>query len=231
MKSVLSPLRPPDHIVVADNDSKDGTYEHMCKLLNVELIDHEGERGYPPKFEGKFHGVPITIFRKRLSSRAHSLNACLRMTPSDTSIVGFLNAEDWYAPDKILRSLRTFQKDMAIGVVVSDCDEYHDDGRVVRVFRRAFRQDTMLLIYPYDENFFIRTSVFNKLQAGFNESLEQREDYDMLLRASEIGLIYHIPEALHNRKVVDTPDAQVVEQAIRQQTIKRREQFVEKAQG
>jgi len=228
LESASKNLRPPDIIVIGDNDSTDKTYSSLCKLLGAEMIEQDGRHGWPPKFDGKFNNVPVTIFRKQKSNMAHSLNACLSLTPKDVSAIGFLSAQDWYAPDKIVRSIRILQMHPAIAVAVSDCDIHHADGRVVRSFKRAFHQHVLLESYPYDRNFFIRTTVFSKLKGGFNQQLDDREDYDLLLRASEIGLIYHTPEPLHHCVEVKIKESETIcEQQIREVTIQRRSKVVQ----
>ena len=66
----------------------------------------------------------------------------------------------------------------------------------------------------YDRNFLIRPQVFNKLKRGFSEQMSTRDDYEFLLRLSEIGLIYHVPAPLHNNTItVDNSDDEVAREA------------------
>jgi hypothetical protein len=112
--------------------------------------------------------------------------------------------------------------------VTSDCDNHYEDGHVERVFRPSFDSHMMLLDYHYDRNFLVRSSIFPKLGGGFNESLQLMDDYEFLLRVSEIGLIYHIPSPLHHNRVAQITEEEKnnIEQAkntVRQLTTQRRQ--------
>lgn len=127
----------------------------------------------------------------------------MQMKWQDITLFGFLDPTSWYAFDKIAQAIKVFQQYPAVACVVSDCDLYHPDGRVERVFRCSFDMQRLLTDYQYDRNFLVRTQIFPKLKCGFNEQMPIRDDYDLLLKISEIGLIYHIPAPLHNNIIVE----------------------------
>jgi len=204
LNSVTRGTRPADMVVVGDNDSTDGSYNVLCNLLGAESIEIDGKTGLPPQFDGKLNGVPIKIFRKRLSTIGNSANVALQMKWQGVTIFGFLDGNSWYAFDKIAQAIGVFNQHPAVACVVSDCDNHHPDGRVERVFRNSFDMQRLLTNYEYDRNFLIRAQVFPKLKSGFNEQMQIMDDYDFLLRVSEIGLIYHIPAPLHNNTIKET---------------------------
>jgi len=201
LRSVCTGIRPANQVVVADNDSGDGTYDLLCRLLKADPVELDGKTGLPPKFTGTIDNIPITIFRKQKSTVAHSLNIGLQMSNRDTTIFGFCDPTSWYAPDKIAQAVCIFQQHSVVACVVSDCDHYFSDGRVERQFKPSFDIRKLFISFPYDKNFIVRAQVFNKLRAGFTEQLQLREEYDLLLRITEIGLIYHIPAPLHNNTI------------------------------
>lgn len=202
LQSVTKGIRPADKIIVGDNDSTDGTYELLCNLLGAKQVTIDGKTGWPPEFEGKFNETPVKIFKKRLSTIGHSINIALQMHWQKVTIFGFLDPTSWYAFDKIAQAIGVFQQHPAVACVVSDCDNHHPDGRVERVFRNSFDMQRLLANYEYDRNFLIRSQIFPKLKTGFNEQMSIMDDYDFLLRVSEVGLIYHIPAPLHNNIVL-----------------------------
>jgi GT2 family glycosyltransferase len=207
LDSVTKGVRPANQVIVGDNDSTDGTYDLMCKILGAKQITLDGKKGLPPEFEGTLNGVPVRIFRKRISSAGHTLNIAMQSKWQGVTIFGFMDPVSWYSPDKIAQSIRAFQSNPSIACVVSDCDNYHSDGRVERVFRNSFDMQRLLAGYPYDGNFLVRSQVFISLKSGFNEQMAAREEYDLMLRISEIGLIYHIPAPLHNNTITPVDDA------------------------
>ncbi len=229
LNSVTRCIRPANQLIIGDNDSTDGTYDVLCDLLGAKPIEVDGKSGLPPKFEGKFESVPVTIFRKKLSTIAHTLNIAVQMKWEGVTIFGFIDPESWYAGDKISQAISAFQDHPAIACVISDCDNHHADGKVERVFRNSFDTQRLLANYEYDRNFLVRAQVFPKLKSGFNEQMQIREDYELMLRISEIGLIYHIPAPLHHNIVqdMDEPTKQSIaqyEQVARQLTAQRRGQ-------
>jgi glycosyltransferase involved in cell wall biosynthesis len=229
IESVTKGIRPANQVIVGDNDSKDGTYDLLCQMLGAEPVTIENKTGLPPQFDGEWNGVPVKIFRKQLSTIGHTLNVAIQLKWQGVTIFGFLDPTSWYAPDKIAQSIRVFNSHPSIACVVSDCDNHHQDGRVERVFRCSFDMQRLLARYTYDRNFLTRIQIFPKLKSGFNEQMPVRDDYDFLLRVSEIGLIYHIPAPLHNN-IIQNQDEDL-QQAVaqceamaRQMAIQRRNQ-------
>ena len=201
LESVTKGIRPANKVIIGDNDSKDETYDILCDLLGAEEVVIDEQKGLPPDFQGKLNGVPVRIFRKHLTTIGHTMNLAMQMDWKDITLFGFLNPASWYAADKIAQSIRVFQSVPGVACVVSDFDNYHPDGRVERVFRHSFDMHRLLLEYPYDRNFLVRSTVFPKIKSGFNEQVPNGYDYDLMLRISEVGLIYHIPAPLHNNLV------------------------------
>jgi len=209
--SISKGMRKPDQIVIGDNDSKDKTYDKLCEILGAEKIEVDKRKGWPPKYETEIEGIPITIFRKKYTNHGHSLNMAMSMASPDTTVFGFLNPNDWYGIDKIFRSVDIFERHSQVVCVVSDCDNHYVDGRFVRKFSNSPNMKILLNSYPYDENFLLRRDVFPKLKSGFNEELEQRQDYDLLLRAAKVGLVYHIAEALHHHTILEEDQEKIKE--------------------
>ncbi len=233
LESVTKGIRPADKVTIADNDSSDGTYELLCNLLGAKQVTIEDKTGWPPEFDGKLNDTPVKIFKKRLTTIGHSLNVAMQMSWKGVSIFGFMNPESYYSFDKISQAIDIFRRQPSVACVVSDYDNHYPDSRVERVFLPSFDIQRLLVNFPYDSNFLVRSQVFPKLNRGFDEQLQAREDYELLLRISEIGLIYHIPAPLHHNIIkeideialvgLNVPDAiQQCENQARQMAIQRR---------
>lgn len=220
--SLLNNTRRPDIIVIGDNNSDDKTYAILCKLLDAEMVEKNGTMGWPSKFESQLNGVKVIIFRSQTEHSAKILNHCFRMLPNDTNIIGFLCCDDWYEPDKIVQSLSIFGQNKSIACVVSDYNQYITSDMCVRRFNKSFSYDRLLKVCMYDKNFLVRVESMRILRRGFDESLPAREEYELLLRISDVGLIYHIPQALHNCSHKIEPLLLQHENHIREMTIKRR---------
>lgn len=227
LNSVTKGIRPANQVIVADNDSTDGTYDVLCNLLDAKPITVDEKTGLPPQFDGKLNDVPVKIFRKKSSTIGHSANIALQMDWKGKTIFGFMDPTSWYAPDKITQAIGVFNDNPSVACVVSDYDFHYPDGRVERVFLSSFDMQRLLADFPYDRNFLVRSQAFPKLKSGFNEQMPIRDDYEFLLRLSEMGLIYHIPAPLHNNvpNIIDITAQLTVaesEKMARQLTIQRR---------
>jgi hypothetical protein len=227
IESVTKGTRPANQVIIGDNDSSDGTYDILCNLLGAEHVTIDGKTGMPPHFDGKINDTAIKIFRNRSTATGDMLNISMQMKWQGVTIFGFMEPTSWYAPDKIAKAIRAFNAHASIACVVSDCDDHHEDGRVERIFRSSFDAQRLLSSFPYDRNFLVRTQVFPKLKCGFDNKMPIRDDYDFMLRTSEIGLIYHIPEPLHNNTVHEKDEqtkrsVEQCENAARQAAINRR---------
>lgn len=229
LNSVTKGIRPANQVIVGDNDSTDGTYDVLCNLLGAEPITIEDKTGLPPQFDGKLYDIPVKIFRKKLSTIGDTLNMAMQSQWQGVTIFGFMDPVSWYAPDKIIRAIQIFNSQPSVSCVVSDCDNHHADGKVERVFRQSFDTQRILAGFPYDRNFLVRSQLFPKLKSGFDSKMPIRDEYDFILRASEIGLVYHIPAPLHHNivKEIDETEQQSIiqyENVARQMALQRRGQ-------
>jgi len=206
--SVISGNRPANKVIIGDNDSTDGTYDKLCELLGAESVTIDGQTGLPPKFDGTLHGVPVTIFRQRKNTIANTMNVAMRMNNRPTNIFGFLDPTSWYEENKIQRSLDIFNKHSYVACVVNDYIQHGRNGLKTRLFLSSFDAQRLLSEFTYDLNFMIRIEALIKLRSAFNDNIQKSEAYDLLLRISNVGLIYHIPEPLHNNLVVDLDDSE-----------------------
>lgn len=215
INSVSKGIRPADQIVVANNDGTDGTYEYLCEMLGAKPIEIDGRTGMPPSFDGQLNDAKIKIFRKRKSTKGHTINAAIKMLWHETTIFGFMDPRSFYAADKIAQGIRVFSSNPSVACIVSDYDEMLDGNISMRRFRPSFDAHVLLSYNPYDINFLVRPQVFTNLKRAFNEQLLCGEDYELLIRISEKGLIYHIPAPLHtNTWVEDTEDKKRIDQYV-----------------
>lgn len=193
--SLLVNTRPPDTIIIGDNDSKDQTYELLCKKLNIEMIKVKGQFGWPPKFETKINDTKIIIFRSRKNNVPVILNAAIGMLTKDHDIIGFIDSKDIWLENKIIESINIFNRDPSVACIVSDA-LYKYDKLIRRTYHESFKFNNFL----YDNNIMLRSTIFGILKCAFNNNLEQMFFYDLLNKIWKVGLIYHIPKALHCHK-------------------------------
>jgi len=201
IESASNNSRPPDQITICDNDSKDGTYDKLCQLLGAQKVTIDDKTGWPPQFDGVFNNIPTRILRKRHSTTGHTLNIAMQSKWQGVTIFAFLEPDGWYEPEKIQKCVNIFSDNSSVACVVNDSIEHHENGSRLRVFKNSFDMHKIMSDFEYDGSFMVRTQVFPKIKSGFNEQLPVMHEYELLIKISSIGLIYHIPEALHHTTI------------------------------
>ncbi|KKK90213.1 hypothetical protein LCGC14_2725350, partial [marine sediment metagenome] len=166
INSLLNNTRKPDIVVIGDNNSNDHTYKILCELLGAEMIEENGNTGWPAKFEGQLNDVKIIIFRSQAQHSAKILNHCFKMLPMNTTFIGFLCDNDWYEPNKIARSLSIFEQYKFVACVVTDHNQCVGGTKYVRRFNKSFSYDRLLRECIYDKNFLIRVESMQILKRG-----------------------------------------------------------------
>lgn len=208
LDSVAGNHRLPDSIVIADNDSKDGTYGFLCnKLGTIPIKLDNGKSTWPPKHETTYKGIPLVILRKKRGTIGQTINMCLNIFGTKTNLFGFLNPSDWYEPNMIERVLRTIDQHRYCSCIVTNCIDHFSDGRIEYNIKKSYDITRMSMKHEYNENMFIPSDSFKRMKVGFNEQLDIMYDYDLMFKLSKIGLIYHIAEFLHHCDIKDQPKA------------------------
>ncbi len=199
LDSIVANSKKPSLIVIGDDDSKDDTYSILCKNLGtIPNGENEGGPIWPPKHETVYRGVPTVIFRKEKGSIGQIFNICIRMTANDTDIYGFLNPMDWYDPETIQKIESVFLQHTYCSCVVANCIDHFIDGSTVYNIKRSYDIARITTEYEYSENLFIPKVSFAKINQGFNEGLDTMYDYEIILKLSKIGMIYHIADFLYH---------------------------------
>jgi len=186
-----------DHILVCDNESKDNTYEFLAEKFNIPKISTEEGSGLNPNFTTMYNNLRITFIRKKYSNISNSLNILINMVLKDYDIIGFLDPKCWYEKNKIKLCKDIFDN-KEVMCVINDFFTHKNDGRKSTINRKSIDNKSLYQNYIPDINFFVRKEAFFVLRNGFNEIFKKYIDYDMMIRLSKIGLIYHIQEPLHN---------------------------------
>jgi glycosyltransferase involved in cell wall biosynthesis len=145
--------------------------------------------------DGGSHDETLAILRERTrrggfrfvsepdAGQADAVNKGVRMTIAP--IVGWLNADDRYAPGAVAAVVAAFG-DESCEVVFGDAEEISGDGAVVRPLRAtSFRPRDLLVrrFTLYQPAFFFRRSALERL-GPLRVDLHYVLDYELILRAS-----------------------------------------------
>jgi glycosyltransferase involved in cell wall biosynthesis len=207
----------PTNVVIVDNDSKDGTYEKFCEKFNIEKIEVDGRIGFPPRVDAIFNEVSIIFVRTERGHIGDRINIAIsHIIPKNTEFLGFMSPKSRYHKDKIKKCIELLQTNTNVAAVVSDYIENIPGMIERRRYLKSFHIINLIGQQEYDDNFFIRTTVLPKLPSGFHNI--DMYNHAFLVELSEIGILYHLPEALHTRtsKLVESTNIrEVIDMAVK----------------
>lgn len=195
--SAVYQSRQPDLVVVVDDGSTDGTWEHI-----QEKYRGDGAR----QFVREFASVPL-LFRHSewADGPAAARNLGVRLAndyPGLGAGLGgyfFLDSDDCYYPGKIEESLRAWDIDrQTIGCVYSDYSTFWTDGGVTRYasnYKPIFNQAHLQRECIINCDSFVSRAAF-EWAGGFPEELRVCEDYCLWLKLTRRYLAYHIAAPL-----------------------------------
>jgi glycosyltransferase involved in cell wall biosynthesis len=175
--SVLSQTCLPEEVIIVDDGSTDGGADIAAAIANGE-----------PR---------VRIIRKSNGGQSSARN--LGVKSATSSLIAFLDQDDWWYPRHLETLVRPFAKkrDLPLGWVYSDIDEYDIDGRlVVRNMLRHLggqqhpKRDVHACLAA---NMFVlpSASLISRdafvTVGGFDERLAGFEDDDLFLRIFRAG--------------------------------------------
>ena len=163
-------------IIIVDDGSIDGSVDLIKKYLEQNKISD------------------IQFVTKSNGGTASARNAGVRA--SSGSIIGFLDADDEYGPQKLSKSVEAIGKYETVGCVYSDYYEVYPTGKIQRIFKPPFDKMGLFDNCIVSTNSFFTKEAWEKV-GGLDEQLTYAEDYDFVLRLVVAGfMIRHIPLAL-----------------------------------
>jgi glycosyltransferase involved in cell wall biosynthesis len=175
LASVAAQRSPPEECIVVDGGSTDAT------------LDIARARG----------DVVSRIVSERDEGIFDAMNRGLALARGD--VVGFLNADDVFAHDRVLASVRKVLADRDLDACYGDLDVVNARGRVIRRWRSSSYARSLLDAgwVPPHPTFYCRREVL--VQAGgFRKGYGLAGDYELFVRLFAIRRIRtrHIPEVL-----------------------------------
>jgi len=170
----------PNKIVVVDDGAM---WADAADIIGFNVHDIVGTKSYVMRD----HEIQITAIRAagNISTR---YNTAINMTHATTNIWGFLKAGDRFVDSKIEKSIAAFNVDPVILAVVSDSSNK---------MYNCYEGHRLNLKPDYDYCVMIKKDAFMALNSLFDINLNNNEYWNILTKISSVGLIYHIPESLH----------------------------------
>jgi O-antigen biosynthesis protein len=154
-----------------------------------------------------------TLFRKERGHISATSNSALALATGD--YIGLLDHDDELERDALYWIAKTIIENPAVQVIYSDEDHLDAEGKLCRPYFKPDWNKDLLLSQNYVCHFLVlNRDLFTRLN-GFCSAYNGAQDYDLILRASELcdeRNIKHIPLVLyhwreHAGSTAITPDA------------------------
>ncbi len=173
IQSVLTQKHRPLEVIVVDDGSEDSS---------ATIADQ--------------FGPPVRCIRKPNGGVSSARNVGIEMAQGE--ILGFLDADDLFTPDKLTQQLPRLLADSAREIVIGRSQYHHLSSHPGQEARFEERGEDQLMLSLVAGLF--RRSVFDRV-GKFDESLRFAEDWDWFLRARELGVgfLLHREIVFHQR--------------------------------
>ena len=179
IESVLQQDYACKEIIVVD----DGSTDNSLELLT----------GY----EGK-----VQVIRQINSGVGAARNTGVKYSTGD--IIAFLDADDYWAPDKIKQQVESFEGDGEVGLVSCGMREFDSERKTIQYFVESIKGKIASQILEFREKIIVSGSAITvrrdifELAGGFDErkELHPSEDWEFCYRVSRISKMDFIPRAL-----------------------------------
>jgi len=196
----------PSTIVVIDDGSQDDSWKITCGLVRE---DPEREQ-----FLGvlRVHNKCIILvgIRQKNGGPSKARNAGIQSVFGITEFFAFMDADDFYHPTKIQKSIEIMESMPQPGLVYTDYFSLNTQTKEsIREFKEPFSMRSMVANNIVSTNSIVSKAALAKV-GGFNEDLRVCEDYDLWLRISENFACYHIPEPLFTYRVTGKGTSQTI---------------------
>ena len=180
---------------ICDDASTDNTVEKILSLMNDGFItttyfDYV-------LYEGKIGAVDtFLIAAKKNRRQGVARNHCVRAAWSWADAFAILDADDIKYVNWTTRHVEEWLRDPeSIVVVYSDYDSRGEDGIVIREYKHSYNKDRLHRECIVSSGALASKVVFQK-GGLYMEDTYCVEDYGQWLKASNFGIMIHIPESL-----------------------------------
>ncbi len=199
LNSLLSQTMKPLYIVYCDDNSTDDSVD----IIKSELPNS----GFEQKTLGflddrkslwQSNGINFMLIQRQSNGGpAAARNDCLKYLKDKVDIVGLLDADDYYKPNKIKKCVEILLTHPNVGLVYSDYDVLNNEGVLTREFKSAYSFNLLMQECIVSTNSFFPIKIID-LIGGYDEDPELKyiEDYYFWKKISTVSVIYAIPESL-----------------------------------
>lgn len=188
LTSVLQQNYRPLEVLVIDDGSTDDCAS-VVEVMKDSVPDND------------VGGVFIHYYHQTNQGPAVARNSGVARSTGE--ILAFLDADDWWQPQKLQRQVDLFNQQPGLGYVISHMQVLLESGTVWPVsLNQEHYQNQPVCFLP--SALVVRRIVFDQV-GPFDESYRYSDDTDWFLRAKEAAIPFAVvPEALVNKRIHET---------------------------
>ena len=185
-------------------------YDHWQLCLADDCSTDQRVRDILQEYEKKDDRIRV-VYRSENGHISEATNSAVNIAEGEFIVL--MDNDDELSPDALFEAAKLLQRHKTADVIYSDSDKITESGeRVDPYFKPDYCPDT-LLSYNYISHLGIyRKSLVDQV-GGFRKGVEGSQDYDLLLRITELtDRAYHIPKILYHWRVIEGSTASGVGQ-------------------
>ena len=196
MQSIVDQTyKGPLKLFVVDDGSSDDSWDKICGYINRYSHPTEGQD---------------KIYAKRIENSGASVarNVAIDMCWDWADIIGVLDADDAYYPEKVERLVEKLVEHEEVGVAYADYDNVHPTYSK-REFKPSYCKEGLMKRCMVHSNALIKKKYLEAVRLPNGEFYDSKlhgpasqefigcsEDYDLWVRLSKVCVITHVPECL-----------------------------------
>ncbi|MCP4158383.1 MAG: glycosyltransferase [bacterium] len=149
-------------------------------------------------------------FLEKNQGMSGSSNTALSLATG--SYIALLDHDDVLSGDSLFETVKLLNSHRDAGIIYSNEDKLTMGGRRMRPVYKTGWDPELFLTYNYFCHLVVLSTELIKKAGGFRKGYEGSQDYDLLLRVTELSdKIYHIPKILYHWRMVPGSAAMVVD--------------------
>ena len=206
IESVITQDYPAKAVFVSDEGSTDDSYEKVRSMFEETQQHNEIT-------VGKYKNTAIVLTKNpNPNGPSGARNRLIQMAWESSDLFSMLDADDYYLPGKISKSVKIMSADFeTISIVYTDALIYNETGKYfIREYREPYSRQRLEQECIISNTPLLNKKVFSKMTHLYDETMRTAEDWDFWLRLTKNNIAIHIPEAMHVYRVTGKNASDVV---------------------